>query len=55
MGEVLRWRLLLFSISKDTVADHEARCDEREEMLTFQGTELSLERIPTLLVSDYAD
>ncbi|KAK0767790.1 hypothetical protein LTR38_018244, partial [Friedmanniomyces endolithicus] len=34
MGEILRWRLLLFRVSKDSVGDHEASWDKDEQVLT---------------------
>lgn len=53
MGEILRWRLLLFKISKDSVSDHQAEWDETEEVVTFEGTKLHMSQIPTLLLSEY--
>ena len=53
MGEILRWRLLLFRVSKDGVGDHEASWDEDEQVLTYEDTELHMHQIPTLLLSEY--
>ena len=53
MGEILRWRLLLFRISMDSVGTHQATWDEDEEVLKYKDTELQMEHIPTLLVSEY--
>jgi len=53
MGEILRWRLLLFRVSKDTVGDHEAFWDESEQVLTYEDTEIHMDQIPTLLESEY--
>jgi hypothetical protein len=53
MGEILRWRLLLFHISKSSVGDHQAEWDEDETVLTFEDTELHMDHIPNLLVSEY--
>lgn len=55
MGEILRWRLLLFQVSRDTVGDNEAEWDVDEEVLTFEDTELRMDQIPKLLVSEYND
>ena len=33
MGEILRWRLLLFNISKNSVGTRQATWDEKEEIL----------------------
>ncbi|KAJ9625939.1 hypothetical protein H2203_004708, partial [Taxawa tesnikishii (nom. ined.)] len=54
-GEILRWRLLLFRISKDSVGDHEACWDESEQVLTYEDTELRMDQIPTLLLSEYRE
>ncbi|KAK1076625.1 hypothetical protein LTR33_008780, partial [Friedmanniomyces endolithicus] len=53
MGEILRWRLLLFRVSKDSVGDHEASWDKDEQVLTYEDTELHMHQIPTLLLSEY--
>ncbi|KAI7140984.1 hypothetical protein KC316_g16311, partial [Hortaea werneckii] len=53
MGEILRWRLLLFRVSKDTVGEHEAFWDESEQVLTYEDTELHMDHVPTLLESEY--
>lgn len=55
MGEILRWRLLLFKISKESIGDHEASWDESEQVLTYEDTELHMDQIPTLLASEYQD
>lgn len=55
MGEILRWRLLLFRVSKDSVGEHEVFWDESEQMLTYEDTELHMDQIPTLLESEYRD
>ncbi|KAK0924951.1 hypothetical protein LTR29_018106 [Friedmanniomyces endolithicus] len=55
MGEILRWRLLLFRVSKDTVGDHEAFWDESEQVLTYEDVEWHMDQIPTLLESEYRD
>lgn len=49
MGEILRWRLLLFRVSKDSVL--EAFRDESEQVLTNEHTELHMDSIPTPLDS----
>ncbi|KAK0949796.1 hypothetical protein LTS01_025744, partial [Friedmanniomyces endolithicus] len=55
MGEILRWRLLLFRVSKDTVGDHEAFWDESEQVLTYEDVEWHMDQISTLLESEYRD
>jgi hypothetical protein len=55
IGEILRWRLLLFKISKESIGDHEASWDESEQVLTYEDTELHIDQIPTLLSSEYQD
>jgi hypothetical protein len=53
MGEILRWRLLLFRVSGTSVGTHEASWDESEEVLTYENTELRMDQIPYLLESEY--
>jgi hypothetical protein len=53
MGEILRWRLLLFKVSGASVSTHEASWDESEEVLTYEDTELRMDQIPSLLASEY--
>ena len=55
MGEILRWRLLLFKISKESIGDHEASWDESEQVLTYEDMELHMDQIPALLSSEYQD
>jgi superfamily II DNA helicase RecQ len=55
MGEILRWRLLLFRISKDSVGTHQATWDEDEEVLRYEDTELHMSDIPRLLLSEYKE
>jgi hypothetical protein len=53
MGEILRWRLLLFRVSGASVGTHEASWDETEQVLTYENTELRMDQIPCLLESEY--
>jgi hypothetical protein len=53
MGEILRWRLLLFRVSGTSVGTHEASWDESEQVLTYENTELRMDQIPYLLESEY--
>jgi hypothetical protein len=53
MGEILRWRLLLFTVSGTSVGTHEASWDESEQVLTYENTELRMDQIPSLLESEY--
>ena len=55
MGEILRWRLLLFRTSKDTVKTRQATWDESEEVVSYEDTELHMDQIPILLVSEYTE
>ena len=55
MGEILRWRLLSFRISKDSVGTHQATWDEDEEVLKYEDTELHMNDIPKLLLSEYKE
>lgn len=53
MGEIFRWRLLLFKVSGATVGTHEASWDGTEEVLTYEDTELRMDQIPSLLAFEY--
>jgi hypothetical protein len=53
IGEILRWRLLLFRVSGTSVGTHEASWGESEEVLTYENTELRMHQIPSLLESEY--
>ena len=53
MGEVLRWRLLLFRVSGTSIGTHEASWDESEQVLTYEDTELRMDHVPSLLASEY--
>ena len=55
MREILRWRLLLFKISKESMGDHEVSWDESEQVLTYEDTELHMDQIPSLLATEYQD
>ena len=47
--------MLLFRISKDSVGTYQATWDENEEILKYEGTELHINDIPTLLGSEYRE
>ncbi|KAK5110028.1 hypothetical protein LTR85_001795 [Meristemomyces frigidus] len=53
LGWILRWRLLLFHVSKNTFGGYQAIWDAQEQVLTFEETELRMGQIPTLLRSEY--
>lgn len=55
MGEILRWRLLLFKVSKESVGDHEASWDGSEQVFTYENTELHMDKVPILLASEYRE
>jgi hypothetical protein len=52
MGELLGWRLLLFTVSKEVVGSHQAHWDADERILTYGDTDLSMEHVPQLLLSE---
>ena len=52
LGEILRWRLLLFTTSKEEVSARQATWDESEQVLTFGDTELRMDHLPQLLVQE---
>ena len=43
MGEILRWRLLLFKVLGASVSTYKASWDESEEVLTYEDTELRMD------------
>ncbi|KAM0710533.1 hypothetical protein Q7P35_002203 [Cladosporium inversicolor] len=45
MGEILRWRLLLFRVSGTSIGTHEASWDESEQVLTYENTELRMDQL----------
>jgi hypothetical protein len=53
IGEILRWRLLLFKVSGVSVGTYEASWDESEEVLTYEDTELRMDQILSLLTCEY--
>jgi hypothetical protein len=53
MGEVLGWRLLLFTVSKEVVGPHQAQWDVDEKVLTYRDVDLHMDHVPRLLLSDF--
>ncbi|KAK0771778.1 hypothetical protein LTR59_005462 [Friedmanniomyces endolithicus] len=53
MEEILRRRLLLFHVRDHTVGDQQAGWNEQEDEVTYGGTTLRMDHIPTLLKSEY--
>ncbi|KAG4427988.1 hypothetical protein IFR05_016528, partial [Cadophora sp. M221] len=53
MGEILGWRLLLFTISKEVVGPHQAQWDVDEKVLTYRDVDLHMDHVPRLLLSDF--
>jgi len=53
MGEILGWRLLLFAVSKEAVGLHQAHWDTDEKILTYRGTDLHMDQVPRLLLSEF--
>ncbi|KUJ07667.1 uncharacterized protein LY89DRAFT_691421, partial [Mollisia scopiformis] len=53
IGEILSWRLLLFTISKEVVGPHQAQWDVDEKVLTYRDVDLYMDHVPRLLLSDF--
>ncbi len=53
MGEILCWRLLLFHVQDHSIGDRQAKWNEQEDAVTFEGTTLRIDHVPTLLTSEY--
>jgi superfamily II DNA or RNA helicase len=53
MGEILGWRLLLFTVSKEDVGPHQAQWDMDEKILTYKDVDLHMDHVPRLLLSDF--
>ncbi|KUJ19612.1 uncharacterized protein LY89DRAFT_683430, partial [Mollisia scopiformis] len=53
MGEILGWRLLLFTVSKEVVGPHQAQWDVDEKVLTYRDVDLHIDHVPRLLLSDF--
>ncbi|TVY12548.1 hypothetical protein LARI1_G009653, partial [Lachnellula arida] len=53
MGEILGWRLLLFTVSKEVVGSHQAEWDPDETILTYGDVDLSMDQVPRLLLSEF--
>ncbi|KAK0342475.1 hypothetical protein LTR91_025953 [Friedmanniomyces endolithicus] len=55
LGKILRWRLLLFHVSMNTIGQHQTTWIQQEQVLTFEDSELRIDQAPTLLASEYCD
>jgi len=53
MGEILGWRLLLFTVSKEVVGPHQAQWDVDEKVLTYRDVDLHMDHVPRLLLSEF--
>ncbi|KUJ14609.1 uncharacterized protein LY89DRAFT_720881 [Mollisia scopiformis] len=53
IGEILGWRLLLFTVSKEVVGPHQAQWDVDEKVLTYRDVDLHIDHVPRLLLSDF--
>ena len=53
MGEILGWRLLLFTVSKEVVGLHQAQWDVDEKVLTYGDIDLHMDHVPRLLLSEF--
>lgn len=53
MGQILRWRLILFKAASEDIGGNHACWDETEEVLTYKETRLRMDQVPILLQSEY--
>ena len=53
MGEILGWRLLLFTVSKAVVGPHQAQWDVDEKVLTYRDVDLHIDHVQRLLLSEF--
>ena len=53
MGEILGWRLLLFTVSKEVVGSHQTEWDPDETILTYGDVDLPMDQVPRLLLSEF--
>jgi hypothetical protein len=53
IGEILGWRLLLFTVSKEVVRSHQAYWDADEKVLTYRDVDLYIDHVPELLLSEF--
>jgi hypothetical protein len=52
-GHILQWRLYLFAATKTNLAEHQARWSLDKETVDYRGTELRMEQVSQLVVSEY--
>jgi len=53
MGEILRWRLLLFHVRKHSVGDQEAVWDDEHDAVIYNDITLRMDHLPHLLQVEY--
>ena len=53
MGEILGWRLLLFTVSREVVGSNQAEWDLDEQILTYGDVDLQMDHVPRLLLSEF--
>jgi hypothetical protein len=52
-GHILQWRLYLFAASKTNLTEHQARWSLDKETINCRGTELHMEHVSQLIVSEF--
>ncbi|KAM0361052.1 hypothetical protein ACHAPZ_011578, partial [Fusarium culmorum] len=52
-GHILQWRLYLFVAAKNNLAEHQARWSLDKETIDYRGTELHMEQVSQLVISEY--
>ncbi|EXK77065.1 hypothetical protein FOQG_18213 [Fusarium oxysporum f. sp. raphani 54005] len=52
-GHILQWRLYLFAASKTNRTEHQARWSLDKETINCRGTELHMEHVSQLIVSEF--
>jgi hypothetical protein len=52
-GHILQWRLYIFAATKTTLTEHQARWSLDRETIDYRGTELHMEQVSQLVISEY--
>ncbi|KAM0190601.1 hypothetical protein ACHAPI_009357 [Fusarium lateritium] len=52
-GYILQWRLYLFVAAKNNLTEHQARWSLDKETIDYRGTELHIEQVSQLIISEY--
>lgn len=53
IGEILGWRILLFSVSREVVSPRQAQWDVDEKVLTYGDVDLHLDQVSQLLLAEF--